>query len=137
MGTKINIDKLPKAIGPYSVVSATDNLLFVSGQLPIDIETNQMIEQDIEKQTHCILKNLKNFIYDNELSMKSVVKNTVYLKNMDDFPKMNEIYSNYFEIPYPARAVIEVSRLPKDSLIEIECVISVLSKILLQFQQEI
>ncbi|HPN29891.1 MAG TPA: Rid family detoxifying hydrolase [bacterium] len=123
MGTNIKIGKLPKAFGPYSVVSAVDNLLFVSGQFPVDIETNQMIEPDIEKQTHCILTNIKNFIYDNGLNMKSVVKTTVYLKNIDDFPKMNDIYSNYFEIPYPARAVIEASRLPKDSLIEIECVI--------------
>ncbi len=118
------IDKLPKAVGPYSSAVRSGEYIFLSGQIPINPETNQLIESDIEKQTHQVLTNIKNFLLDNGFDTSDVIKTTVFIKNMDHFPKINEIYSTYFNSPYPARSLVEVSRLPKDVMIEIECIIS-------------
>jgi len=99
-------------------------LIFLSGQIPIDVKTGLLIENNIEKQTHQVLINIRNFLKDNNLDMNAIIKTNVYVKDITDFPKINEIYASYFRAPYPARALVEVSRLPKDVLIEIECVIA-------------
>lgn len=120
---EIKTDKAPKAIGPYSQAIKTDSLIFVSGQLPIDPNTNEFASDEIVEQTKMSLTNLKNIIEEAGSTMDKVLKVTVYLKNMEDFPKMNEVYETFFSAPYPARAAFEVARLPKDALVEIEAVI--------------
>lgn len=118
-----NIKSLPAAVGPYSAAVRAGNLIFLSGQIPVNPETNQMIEPDISKQTHQILTNIKHFLADNGLDMQAIIKTNIFIRDMNHFPLINEIYASYFKQPFPARALVEVSRLPKDSLIEIECVI--------------
>lgn len=115
---------VPKAIGPYSISSQIDNILFFSGQLPINPETNQIEVFSIQEQTTQVLENIKAVLSNENLSLKNVKKTTVFLKNMDDFGAMNEIYGQTFSEPYPARSAVEVARLPKDALIEIEVIVS-------------
>ena len=111
----------PKAIGPYSQGIEVNNLIFVSGQLPIDAETNQMPET-IEKQTEQSLLNIKHILEQANSSMDKIVKTTVLLQNMDDFSKMNEVYASFFEKECPARVCYEVVKLPKNALVEIDCI---------------
>ena len=112
----------PAVIGPYSQAVKYGNLIFLSGQIPIDPSTGNITADTIESQTHQVLKNIKNFLEDNRLSLKHVIKTTVFVNNIDDFSKINEIYSQYFTEDFPARSLVEVSRLPKNALIEIECI---------------
>lgn len=113
----------PKAVGPYSQAIETDNLIFVSGSLPINGETS-LIPNNIKDQTIQSLDNIKYILNEAGLNMNSIVKTTVLLKDMNDFSIMNEIYASYFESDYPARVCYEVSRLPKDVLVEIDCIAS-------------
>ena len=116
----ISSDLAPKAIGPYSQAIETDNLIFVSGQLPI-IEDGSMPE-DIEKQTHACLTNIKHILEAAGLGMDKIVKTTVLLQNMNDFSKMNEVYASFFEKDCPARVCYEVVALPKGALVEIDAI---------------
>lgn len=118
----ISTDKAPKAIGPYSQAVKVDNLLFVSGQIPIDPSNNQLAEGSIEELTKLVLFNMKNILAEAGFKLTDVAKVTIYLKNMDDFSKVNGIYEEFFGGHKPARAVVEVSRLPKDVSIEMECI---------------
>ncbi|MGB9731906.1 MULTISPECIES: RidA family protein [Calditerrivibrio] len=118
----IKTDKAPKAIGPYSQAVKVGNLLFVSGQIPIDPVTNQLIDGTIEEVTRLVLNNLKNIVIDAGFSLYDIAKVTIFLKDMDNFVAVNRVYEDFFGDHRPARAVVEVSRLPKDVLIEIECV---------------
>ena len=122
MHTAIHTDNAPAAIGPYSQAILAGDTLYVSGQLPIDPTTGAFAGADIASQTRQSLTNLKNIITAAGGDMSSVVKVTVYLQNMGDFAAMNEVYAQFFSAPYPARAAFEVARLPKDALVEIECV---------------
>ncbi len=115
-------DKAPSAIGPYSQAVKTGNLLFTSGMIPIDPATGQLVEGGIEVQAEQALKNIKNLVEASGSSLDKVVKTVVFIKNMDDFAKVNEIYSKYFVSDWPARSCVEVARLPKDVLIEIEAI---------------
>ena len=117
-------DRAPKAIGPYSqgVIAIPQGLLFVSGQIPLDPLTGQVVDGDIATQTERVLENLKGVVENAGLSLKKVVKTTVYLKDMNEFAAMNEIYARYFSEKPPARATVEVSRLPKDVRVEIDCI---------------
>lgn len=115
-------DKAPGAIGPYSQAVKTGNLLFTSGMIPIDPATGQLVEGGIEVQAEQALKNIKNLVEASGSSLEKVVKTVVFIKNMDDFAKVNEIYSKYFVSDCPARSCVEVARLPKDVLIEIEAI---------------
>ena len=115
-------DKAPGAIGPYSQAVKTGNLLFTSGMIPIDPATGQLVEGGIEVQAEQALKNIKNLVEASGSSLEKVVKTVVFIKNMDDFAKVNEIYSRYFVSDCPARSCVEVARLPKDVLIEIEAI---------------
>ncbi len=118
----IETDKAPKAIGPYSQAVKCENLLFISGQIPIDPETQEMVKGGIEEQTKQVMENIKAIIEEAGINMEHIVKTTIFLKNLNDFQTVNEIYGSYFKEHKPARATIEVSNLPKGALIEIEAV---------------
>ncbi|GAA7028232.1 RidA family protein [Helicobacter pylori] len=112
----------PKAIGPYSQAIATNDLVFVSGQLGIDANTGEFKGTDIHSQTTQSMENIKAILKEAGLGMDSVVKTTILLKSLDDFAVVNEIYGSYFKEPYPARATFQVAKLPKDALVEIEAI---------------
>ncbi|MFP6114406.1 RidA family protein [Helicobacter pylori] len=112
----------PKAIGPYSQAIATNDLVFVSGQLGIDASTGEFKGTDIHSQTTQSMENIKAILKEAGLGMDSVVKTTILLKNLDDFAVVNGIYGSYFKEPYPARATFQVAKLPKDALVEIEAI---------------
>ena len=122
MKIRISTDKAPAAIGPYSQAVKADNLLFVSGQLPIDRASGVLVE-GIEAQSHQVLRNIKAILNEAGLDFDSVVKTTVFLKDMGDFQTVNGIYAQYFNGDVlPARCAMQVGALPKNSLIEIECI---------------
>ncbi|UOR72526.1 RidA family protein [Helicobacter pylori] len=113
---------VPKAIGPYSQAIATNDLVFISGQLGIDASTGEFKGTDIHSQTTQSMENIKAILKEAGLGMDSVVKTTILLKSLDDFSVVNEIYGSYFKEPYPARATFQVAKLPKDALVEIEAI---------------
>ncbi|GAA6822605.1 RidA family protein [Helicobacter pylori] len=112
----------PKAIGPYSQAIATNDLVFISGQLGIDASTGEFKGTDIHSQTTQSMENIKAILKEAGLGMDSVVKTTILLKSLDDFSVVNEIYGSYFKEPCPARATFQVAKLPKDALVEIEAI---------------
>jgi 2-iminobutanoate/2-iminopropanoate deaminase len=112
----------PQAIGPYSQAIKAAGLIFTSGQIPIDPATSQIIEGDVSAQTERVLKNLSAILQASGSSMEKVVRCTVFLKNMNDFAAMNEVYSRHFTQSPPARSTVEVARLPKDVLVEIDAI---------------
>jgi 2-iminobutanoate/2-iminopropanoate deaminase len=118
----IQTDRAPAAIGPYSQAVKAGNLLFISGQLPIDPNGGAIVAGDIQAQTRQALNNVKAIVTAAGGSMDRIVKTTVFLTDMHDFPKVNETYGEFFSGGYPARACIEVSRLPKDAAVEVEAV---------------
>lgn len=118
----ITTDHAPAAIGPYSQGIRVGNLIFISGQLPIDPQTKEFAGPDIKTQTEQSIKNLTAVLAEGGASIDDVVKATVFLKNMDDFADMNDVYARYFTGDCPARAAVEVARLPKDALVEIEAI---------------
>jgi 2-iminobutanoate/2-iminopropanoate deaminase len=120
----IQTSAAPAAIGPYSQAIHAGGLLFVSGQIPLDPVTGQLVGASVEEQTTRVLKNLRAIVEAAGASMADVVKTTIFLKSMDDFAKVNEIYATFFEAPFPARATVEVSRLPRDVRVEIEAVVN-------------
>lgn len=122
MKTIINTNLAPAAIGPYSQAVKVNGFLFVSGQIPIDPITGQIVYGGIETQTYQVMNNLKAILEQEGLSFASVVKTSVFLSNMNDFAKMNKIYGEFFTSEPPARACVEVSRLPRDVNVEIELV---------------
>jgi 2-iminobutanoate/2-iminopropanoate deaminase len=122
MKKSINTNKAPAAIGPYSQGIDIGNLIFSSGQIPVNPSTGEIAGGDIEEQTKQVLENLKNVLLADGSDLSKVIKTTVFIKDMNHFSKINEIYAQYFIEPYPARSCVEVARLPKDVLIEIEAV---------------
>lgn len=118
----IGSTKSPKAVGPYSAGIKTEQFVFLSGQLGLDPNTGDFVEGGVEGQTRQALLNLKNILADNGLSMANVVKTTVFLKDMQDFAKMNAIYAEFFPENPPARSTIQVAALPKAGLVEIEAI---------------
>ena len=119
----ISTPRAPAAIGPYSQGIQAGNLLFVSGQIAIDPATGSLIETpNIGSQTRRVLQNLQAIVAAAGGSMESIVRTTVFLKSMDDFAEMNAVYSEFFQLSAPARATVEVSRLPKDARVEIDCI---------------
>ena len=117
----ISTNKAPAAIGPYSQAVEAGGFMFASGQIPIDPATGN-IPEGIEAQARQALTNVKNLIEAAGLTLDAVVKTSVFIRNMDDFAKVNEIYAQFFTDRYPARSCVEVSRLPKDVLIEVEVI---------------
>lgn len=121
MKVVVSTEKAPSAIGPYSQGVAAAGLLFVSGQLPVDPKTGEIVPGSIKEQTRQSLENLKEVLEAGRASLSAVVKTTVFLHNMDDFTEMNSIYAEVFgKDGYPVRSTVEVSRLPKNALVEIE-----------------
>jgi 2-iminobutanoate/2-iminopropanoate deaminase len=114
----------PAAIGPYSPAVRAGQLLFVSGQVPIDPATGQLIEGDIAAQTRRVLDSVGALLLAGERSFASVVRTTIFLADMNDFAAVNAIYAEYFSEPYPARATVQVARLPKDARVEIDVIAS-------------
>ena len=121
MKERIQTDKAPGAIGPYSQGMKVGDLIFFSGQIPLDPKTGEM-PAGIEAQTKQSLENVKGLLESQGLSFADVVKTTVYLDSMDDFGTMNDIYATYFVEPYPARSAVEVAKLPKGALVEVEVI---------------
>ena len=122
MGKEIFTEKAPAAIGPYSQAVDMGNVLFVSGQIGINPETGEVVP-GIEAQIKQVMENLKAILHVADADFSKVGKFTIYLSSMDDFATVNEIYGSYLEKPYPARATVEVSRLPKDVLVEIDAIV--------------
>lgn len=122
MNKAIHTDNAPAAIGPYSQAVRWGNVVYVSGQLPIDPATGAFAGEDVAAQTRQSLTNIKNILAAEGLDMSHVVKTTVMLKDIADFAAMNEVYAGFFSAPYPARAAFQVAALPKDARVEIECV---------------
>lgn len=116
----IETEKAPKAIGPYSQAVKYESLIFISGQIAIDPQTEEFIGGDIVKQTERVMENIKGILEEAGLSFEHVIKTTIYLKNIDDFQKVNEVYGRYFKNHKPARATVEVSNLPKGPLLRLK-----------------
>lgn len=125
MRTAVSTPNAPAAIGPYSQAVKAGNLLFLSGQIPLDPSTGQLVPGGIEEQTRQVFANLDAILTAAGASFEHVVSATVYVADMNDFGKVNEIYATYFSSPAPARATVQVARLPKDSLVEIQVVAAV------------
>ena len=125
MRQAVSTPSAPKAIGPYSQAVRAGSLLFVSGQVPIDPATGNIITGDIAAQTHRIFQNIGEILKAGGASFDHVVRTTVFLADMNDFAAMNDAYGTFFSSPFPARATVQVSRLPKDARIEIDVIASV------------
>lgn len=121
MKNVVKTNKAPGAIGPYSQGINVGNMYFFSGQIPLDPETGIMAE-GIEAQSHQAFKNVKGLLESQGMDFSNVVKTTVFLDNMDDFTTVNDIYATYFVEPFPARSAVEVAKLPKGALIEVEVI---------------
>lgn len=117
----IATDKAPAAIGPYSQAIRVGDMIFTSGMIPVIPATGEIVE-GIENQARQALSNVKSLLESQGRSMSDIIKTTVFIKNMDDFAKVNEVYATFFEGDFPARSCVEVARLPKDVLIEVEAI---------------
>lgn len=119
----IKPDNAPKAIGPYSPAVKLGDFVYLSGQVPFDPETGDIVGTTIEEQTHRVMKNIEAVLADMGLAFRHIVKTTIFISDMNDFAKLNEVYGSYLEEPYPARSCVEVARLPRDVKVEIECIV--------------
>jgi 2-iminobutanoate/2-iminopropanoate deaminase len=121
----VSTQNAPAAIGPYSQAVVTNGFAFLSGQIPLDPATGQVIDGDVAAQTERVLENLKAVLAGCGSSLDKVVKTTVYLADMREFARMNEVYARYFPANPPARATVEAARLPRDARVEIDCIATV------------
>ena len=112
----------PPAIGPYSQAVRAGQLLFASGQIPLDPSSGSIVEGDVTAQTRRVMENLRAVLKAGGLSLADVVRTTIYLIDLNDFTKVNDAYGSYFEKPYPARATVQVARLPRDARVEIDAI---------------
>ncbi len=119
---QINSSNAPAAIGPYSQAIEVNGFIYASGQLPIDVNTGKFPEGGIKEQTRQSLTNVKAILEEAGLTLKNVVKTTVYLADMSDFGEMNEVYSQFFSEPFPARSAVAVKALPKGAMVEVEVI---------------
>ena len=122
MKIEIKTEHAPQAIGPYSQAIEANGFIFASGQIPIDPASGELLMGTIEEQTRLALNNMKAVLEAGGSSLDKVVKCSVFLEDMDDFTRMNGVYAEFFNSPYPARAAVEVARLPKDVKVEIEAI---------------
>ena len=122
MKNAVITDRGPKPIGPYSQAIKANGFVYLSGQVALEPKTGEMVGSDIRQQTERVLENIKGILEAAGVNLHHVIKTTVFLKDMNDFPAMNEVYARYFTSAPPARSTVQVSRLPKDSLVEIEVV---------------
>ncbi|MFV0255816.1 MAG: RidA family protein [Erysipelotrichaceae bacterium] len=119
----IKSDKAPKAIGPYSPAVKLGDFVYMSGQLPVDPQTGQLVSDDISEQTKQVFKNIEAVLAEMNLETRHIVKTTVFITDMAQFTKVNEVYAEYFDEPYPARSTIQVAALPLEAKVEIECLV--------------
>ena len=119
---KFFIPGAPPPIGPYSPALLVNDTLYISGQVPINIETGQLITENIELATHQVLRNIKALLAEADMTLENVVKCTIFMTDLNEFQKMNAVYAGYFEGVAPARETVEISRLPMDATIEISCI---------------
>lgn len=120
---KIETNEAPKAVGPYSQGTQVNGFIFVSGQLPVDPKTGQLVEEDIKVQTDRVIENIKSILKAAGLDLNHVVRCDVFLKDMNNFKEMNEVYaSKFLSDPKPARQAFQVGRLPLDAMVEISCI---------------
>ena len=122
----IQTQDAPSAVGPYSQAVVANGLIYCSGQIPIDPAKGEITAVDVAQQTHQVMKNLSAVLRAGNSHLNGIIKTTIYLKSLEDFGTVNEVYQSYLEKPYPARVTIEVSRLPLDCLVEIDAVAQVL-----------
>jgi 2-iminobutanoate/2-iminopropanoate deaminase len=122
MKETISTKNAPAAVGPYSQAIKHGNLLFISGQIPLDPKTGNLVEGDIEVQTRMVLENIKAILEASEMTVENILKCTCFLKDMGDFERFNSVYKTYFEDSPPARECVEVSRLPKDVSVEVSAI---------------
>jgi 2-iminobutanoate/2-iminopropanoate deaminase len=118
----IQTERAPKAIGPYSQAIQAGSFLFLSGQIPLDPKTGELVKGDIGQQTKQVLENIEGILESQKLRMENVVKTTLFLKDIGNFDRVNEVYRTYFPSSPPARSTVEVARLPRDAEIEIEAI---------------
>ncbi|MGA2185318.1 MAG: RidA family protein [Bryobacteraceae bacterium] len=121
----VSTPEAPKAIGPYSQAVVHNGIVYLSGQIAIDPATNQLMEGDVVAQTHRVLGNLKAVLEAAGSSLGAVLRTTVFLRDMADFPKMNEVYGQYFDTNPPARSTVQAARLPRDVAVEIDAIAAV------------
>ena len=121
----IHSNSAPEPIGPYSQAVQFENLIFTSGQIAINPVNNELIAGDVEDQTRQVLENLRAVLEAANASLDTVIKTTIFLKNMDDFVKVNNVYDSFFGSSVPARSTVEVARLPKDVMVEIDCIAAI------------
>ena len=122
MANVISTDKAPAAIGPYSQAIEVNGMIYTSGMIPIDPSTGELVTGSVEAQAEQAISNLEALLAASGSSIEKAVKTVVFISNMDDFGKINEVYAKHFQEPYPARSCVQVARLPKDVAIEIEAV---------------
>ena len=122
MANVISTDKAPAAIGPYSQAIELNGMIYTSGMIPIDPSTGELVTGSVEAQAEQAISNLEALLAASGSSIEKAVKTVVFISNMDDFGKINEVYAKHFKEPYPARSCVQVARLPKDVAIEIEAV---------------
>jgi len=118
----IHTDRAPEAIGPYSQAIQAGDFLFLSGQIPLDPKTGELVKGDIRNQTRQVLENIRGVLESQSSGMKDVVKVTIFLKDIGNFNRVNEVYATYFPSSPPARSTVEVAKLPRDADIEIEMI---------------
>lgn len=116
-------ENAPKALGPYSPATKLGDFVFLSGQVPLDPKTGEVVGTTIEEQTHQVMKNIGAVLADMGLAYKHIIKTTIFVADLNDFDKLNEVYGSYLEEPFPARSCVQVARLPKDVKVEIECMV--------------
>jgi len=118
----VSTNNAPAAIGPYSQAIKAGDFIFLSGQIPIDPSTGVIVNQDIEAETRQVMQNLSGVLEAAHSSFNHVVRSTIYLTNLDDFAKVNQIYASYFSSTLPARATVQVAALPRGARVEIDCI---------------
>ena len=118
----INTSQAPAPIGPYNQATRANNMLFISGQIPADPETGELLMSSIEEETHRVMKNLKAILEAAGLGFENVLKTSIFISDMDNFSRINEVYGSYFSEEYPARETVQVARLPKDVNVEISAI---------------
>jgi 2-iminobutanoate/2-iminopropanoate deaminase len=126
MRQSVSSEAAPKAVGPYSQAVIHAGIAYLSGQIPLDPGTGQLVDGDVAAQTERVIQNLKAVLEAAGASLDSVLKVSVFLRDMSDFPRMNEVYARYFSAPFPARSTVQAARLPRDVAVEIDCIAAVL-----------
>jgi 2-iminobutanoate/2-iminopropanoate deaminase len=122
MKKQISISGAPAPIAPYSQAILAGNTLYISGQIPVNPYTGELVMDTVENAVHQIMGNIKNLLKEAEMDLSNVVKCTIFMKDMNDYGKINEVYGSYFQVVPPAREAVQVARLPKDVSVEISCI---------------